>query len=136
MKEGYWFRSSMFQIEPGEDEAINPGIYGRQLALWLKDQLESRGQSVVDVIPEDFGWCVRCQVSPFLLWIGCGSLTEPSQAMPAAENVVWHCFVVGEVPFIFRFFKKHNMEPELFRMDGLLREILGAEPTIQLVEAH
>jgi hypothetical protein len=136
MKEGYWFRSSTFQIEPGEDEEVNPGIYGRQLALWLKGQLESRGEPVVDVIPEDFGWCVRCQIRPFLLWIGCGSVMEPSQAPPTAESVVWHCFPVAEAPLISRFFKKHNMEPELSRMDGLLREILGSEPTIQLVEAY
>jgi hypothetical protein len=25
---GYWFTSSRFQIEPGEDAEINPGCYG------------------------------------------------------------------------------------------------------------
>jgi hypothetical protein len=37
--EGYWFKSSKFEIEPGEDEEINPGMYGRQLARWLKQRL-------------------------------------------------------------------------------------------------
>lgn len=37
---GYWFKSTLFEIEPGEDGDINPGIYGRQLAVWLKDKLE------------------------------------------------------------------------------------------------
>ena len=32
--EGYWFKFSKFEIEPGEDKDTNPGIYGRQLAVW------------------------------------------------------------------------------------------------------
>jgi hypothetical protein len=38
--EGHWFRSTRFEIEPGEDKEINPGIYGKQLAEWLKARLE------------------------------------------------------------------------------------------------
>jgi hypothetical protein len=40
-EEGYWFKSSKFQVEPGEDEETNPGLYGRQLARWLKARLET-----------------------------------------------------------------------------------------------
>ncbi|MFC5743752.1 hypothetical protein [Dyella tabacisoli] len=137
MKKGYWFRSRLFRVEPGEDDGVNPGMYGRQLALWLKEQLESHGQPVVDVISEDFGWCVRCQVSPFLLWIGCGDVTEvePSKAMPTSSDPVWHCFPAAEASLIARLFKKHDMQPALSRLDVLLREILMAEPAIQLIEA-
>ena len=39
--EGYWFKSSKFEIEPGEDDEINPLIFGRQLARWLKKRLET-----------------------------------------------------------------------------------------------
>ena len=27
----FWFKSSLFEIEPGEDEEINPNIYGKQV---------------------------------------------------------------------------------------------------------
>ncbi len=30
--DGYWFTSSLFEIEPGEDDEINPRMYGRQFA--------------------------------------------------------------------------------------------------------
>lgn len=50
---GYWFTSSLFQVEAGEDEDINPGRYGRQLAVWLKKQLEDRGYAVEPIINED-----------------------------------------------------------------------------------
>jgi hypothetical protein len=55
--EGYWFKSSKFEIEPGEDEEINPGMYGRQLARWLKQRLTEKGYSVEDIINEDWGRC-------------------------------------------------------------------------------
>jgi len=34
-----WFKSIRFRIEPGEDEATNPGRYGKQLAEWLRERL-------------------------------------------------------------------------------------------------
>ena len=138
MKEGYWFRSTSFPIEPGEDKDTNPGIHGRQLALWLRTKLESAGQSVVDVIPEDFGWCVRCQVKPLQLWVGCGNVSdnEPSKATPNGEGLIWHCFPVAEAPLISRLFRKHDLEQELSRQDNLLRNILMSEPSITLVETH
>ena len=51
--QGHWFRSTRFEIEPGEDDEINPGIYGKQLAAWLKARLEDRGYQVEPVIKQD-----------------------------------------------------------------------------------
>jgi len=65
--DGYRFTSDLFEIEPGEDEQINPRRYGRQLASWLKAGLESRGYSVEPVIAEDWGRCLMCSRDPFLL---------------------------------------------------------------------
>jgi hypothetical protein len=48
--DGYWFKSSKFEIEPGEDEEINPRRYGRQLSIWLKSRLEEIGYGVEDII--------------------------------------------------------------------------------------
>ena len=33
------FKSTLFQIEPGEDSETNPHRYGKQLARWLGDRL-------------------------------------------------------------------------------------------------
>ena len=74
---GYWFTSTLFQIEPGEDAEINPGRYGRQLAIWLKGQLEHRGYSVEPIINEDWRRCLMCSRDPFMLWVGCGNVSGP-----------------------------------------------------------
>jgi hypothetical protein len=62
---GYWFTSLLFKIEPGEDEEINPGRYGRRLSIWLKKQLEGRGHSIEPIINEDWGRCLMCSRDPF-----------------------------------------------------------------------
>lgn len=136
LMEGYWFRSGSFQIEPGEDDSVNPGIYGRQLALWLKERLEDRGQAVLDVFPEDFGWCVRCQFKPFLLWVGCGSINDHESVgvFTSSDQVTWHCFAVAERPLLGRLFRRYDMAPAFSRLNQLLRDILESEPTIKLVE--
>lgn len=51
--DGYRFSSDLFEIEPGEDEAITPRMHGRQLARWLKMRLEARGYEVGPVIEQD-----------------------------------------------------------------------------------
>jgi hypothetical protein len=71
---GYWFTSSLFEIEPGEDKETNPGCYGRQLAVWLRKQLQERGHTVEPIINEDWGRCLMCSRDPFLLWVGCGNM--------------------------------------------------------------
>lgn len=136
LMEGYWFRSDLFQIEPGEDDDVNPGIYGRQLALWLRKRLEDRGQAVLDVFPEDFGWCVRCQLKPFLLWVGCGSINdhETGDLLPSPDLVTWHCFAVAELPLLGRLFGRYDMAPALSRLNLLLKDILESEPTIKLIK--
>ena len=86
--EGYWFKSSKFEIEPREDEDINPRIYGRQSAVWLKRRLEERFE---DIINEDWGRSLMCQREPFMLWVGCGNVwdyfsTPPIDAHPRKKG--------------------------------------------------
>lgn len=136
--DGYRFTSDLFRIEPGEDGEINPRLYGRQLAQWLKLQLESRGYEVEPVIAEDWGRCLMCSRDPFLLWVGCGNewdydTAKPGDPPPAAEQVVWHCFAAAEMPFWMRWFKKTDTGPELTRLDAVLGKILRGEPRIRLL---
>ena len=131
MSDGYWFKSSLFEIEPDEDDEINPGIYGRQLAAWMKKQLEARGYTVDDVINEDWGRCLMCQRSPFSLWVGVGSATETE----TKDEVVWHCFAVTEGGLRMRMFgKKNEIEATRAKLDAALQSILLAEPAILMVQ--
>ena len=137
IEDGYNFRSSKFEIEPGEDEEINPQMYGRQLAVWLKARLEERGYSVEPIINEDWGRCLMCARDPFMLWIGCGNITDyesakPGDAPPKKENVTWHCFATAEVFFWKRLFRKIDTAPAVAKLHADLGNILAAEPTITL----
>lgn len=136
--DGYWFKSSKFEIEPGEDEEINPHIYGRQLAIWLKVRLEESGYTVEDIINEDWGRCLMCATDPFMLWVGCGNVTDfdapPEDVPPNKEDIVWHCFATAEVFFWRRLFKKIDTEPAVAKLHADLGRILAAEPEITLVD--
>jgi hypothetical protein len=137
--EGYWFRSSKFEIEPGEDEEINPRVYGRQLARWLKQRLEDKGYRVEDIINEGWGRCLMCSRDPFMLWVGCGNVTdyeaaEPDDGPPANGSVIWHCFATAEVFFWKRLFRRIETKPAVSKLHSDLGEILRAEPEVALVE--
>ena len=137
MSGGYWFKSSLFEIEPGEDQEINPGIYGRQLASWLKQKLEAGGYAVEEIINEDWGRCLMCQRSPFALWVGVGSVDDEERVdgmIPTKDAVVWHCFAVTEGGLRMRMFgKKNEIETSRVKLDAALASILRAEPAILLV---
>jgi len=138
--DGYYFKSSKFEIEPGEDEDVNPRIYGRQLATWLKARLEECGYSVEDFIEEDWGRCLMCAREPFRLLVGCTNIVDydtaqPSDGPPAKEDVTWHCFVTSEVPFLKNLFRR-KVDPAaaVTKLHADLGKVLRAEPQIRLVE--
>jgi len=137
---GYWFKSSLFEVEPGEDEETNPRLYGRQLAIWLGQRFASLGYEVEDVIPEDWGWCVMCQRDPYLLWVGCVNLRDyeharPGDPPPPKERLLWNAVPTAEVPF-FKYVLRRKPETQagLERLDEQLRGILEAEPRIEIVD--
>ena len=136
---GYWFKSSLFAAEPGEDEATNPRMYGRQLANWLRERFLPLGYPAVEVIAEDWGWCVMCQREPYELWIGCVNLADyeyakPGDPPPPKERLLWKAMTTAERPiFKYLFRRKPEMREGLARLDAQLRSVLQAEPAIEIV---
>lgn len=131
--EGYWFTSSIFQVEPGEDDEVNPGRYGRQLAVWLKSRLEDRGYEVEPVIAEDWGRCLMLSRKPFSLWVGCGNVDDIGRSEAEPSEIVWHCFPVAEVPFFKRIFGEPDTAAALLKLNSDLESILFEETTFNLV---
>jgi hypothetical protein len=134
---GYWFKSSLFEIEPGEDEAINPGIYGKQLANWLAEKLHAKGYEI-EIVEEDWGRCLICLRKPVRLWIGCANVAtnfpNPPVVVPAKEAIVWHCFVECEIPFLKRLFGRPiDDETPKQKLALDLKSILESEPQITFV---
>jgi hypothetical protein len=130
---GYWFNSTMFEIEPGEDQETNPGIYGRQLAIWLAEQLRSGGYLSAKTRAEDWGRLIVCAEKPVPLWVGCGNVVGTVNDNGAA-NAVWHCFAIAEPNFMQRFFSKHATSDAIAKLDSDLESILVHEPRIKLVD--
>ncbi len=82
------FVSAAFDPDPGEDEATNPGLFGRRLAELLAAAFGQQGQRPGPTIAEDWGWMVPLRNEGFPVWPGCAShdappnwmvFTEPSQ---------------------------------------------------------
>lgn len=80
------FRSSRFEILPGEDELTNPGVYGLQLAEWLAAELPALGFEPGELVCEDFGWCVPVAAVDCELYIACANAEEGWQAYVFAES--------------------------------------------------
>jgi hypothetical protein len=137
-RSNFHFKSALFEVELGEDEEINPRMYGRQLANWLKIQLERKGYEVEPVIAEDWGRCLVVSRDPFMLWVGCGNMMDftakENDPLPMKENIIWLCFVEAEVPLLKRLFKKPDTAPALNKLDADLSSILNSEPRITLVD--
>ena len=135
--QGFWFTSSLFQVEPGEDDQTNPGRYGRQLALWLAERLRERGHAVEGVTPEDWGWRVACRSGSDLLVAACGNVDDAGpDGAPSAPTaaVTWHCFPVAEGPLWRRLLQGRQLAQSLGNFDRTLREIFESEPRIQLTD--
>ena len=136
---GYWFFSTLFEVEPGEDLNTNPGMYGRQLSSWLREKLEAAGYEECDSFGEDWGWCVTARRGPFELMIGCGvfadaSVYDESSSQPDSEDLLWYVFPVVRLPLRERLRMDHDSAEEEVRFSAEVEEFLTGEPDIDLVD--
>ena len=135
--EGVFFKTELFDVEAGEDEETNPGMYGRQLASWLRERLDDLGYQVQEVIPEDWGWCVLCQREPYRMWVGCSCLSDPEDeggGLPVSGQITWHCFGAVDKGIFAGASQRGDRDAALSKLRGALSEILEAERAIQIVE--
>jgi hypothetical protein len=137
MNRRFWFRTRRFKIEPGEDEATNPGCYGKQLSEWLVEALRERGRKVEGIIPEDWGWCVMCSRDRFLLWVGCGCVADSDLANdsgpPSEEGLTWMCFVEAERLPGLTWFRRIDGAAVQALVDDV-RSVIESAGDIELVE--
>ena len=50
------FRSDRFPACDGEEQQVNPGLWGRRLADFLRDSLRAEGFGTEEPFAEDWGW--------------------------------------------------------------------------------
>ena len=116
------FKSDKFPPYNGEEEAINPGLWGKRLAEYLQDKLPHYGLKVTGIGEEDWGWMVELENEVFPLWIGCGHQN--------GEHNEFLCFIEPSKPFIRRWFKKFDTRAKVSRIADALKKTLESDSDI------
>lgn len=123
MKTQVEFRSRKFPPYEGEEERINPGVWGKKLAEYLVHKLSERGIETDGIVAEDWGWYVPVQNEGFRLALCCGH--------QYGDDDEFLCFTDPAVPVFRKFFRKIDATVELTRLTEALEEILDSDPDIQ-----
>lgn len=125
MKTVVTFRSAKFPPYEGEEEQINPGLWGKRLAEYLVARLAEQGVESEPPVAEDWGWYVPVKNEGFRLALCCGH-----QDGEADEFL---CFTEPSHPVVKKFFKKIDATPQLERLTTALQQILARDPDIREV---
>ena len=123
MKTHLEFKSDKFPAYEGEDEQINPGLWGKRLAEYLEQKLMVEGFETEEMNPEDWGWCLPIKNDGFSLWVGCGHEN--------GESDEFQCFICPDKPVIRKFFKKIDTTEQVGRVVDAIEKILTADPDIR-----
>jgi hypothetical protein len=117
------FRSGRFPADDGEDEQINPGIFGRRLAEFISNGLRREGFEPEELFTEDWGWVVPVKNQEFGLRIECANYQEYPDG--------FLCFIEPHKPFVRRFLKKIATRDRVESLQTALDKLLSDEPGIR-----
>ena len=123
MKTQVAFRSAKFPPYEGEDEQINPGLWGKRLAEYLVQKLSERGIKADQIIAEDWGWYIPIPNEGFRLAICCGH--------QYGDDDEFLCFTEPSTPVVRKFFKKIDASAQLTRLTETMQQILSSDPEIR-----
>ena len=126
MKTQVEFRSDIFPPYDGEEEEINPGLWGKRLAEYLQENLPHHGINVTAIGAEDWGWMVELENDEFPLWIGCGHQN--------GDNDEFLCFIEPSKPFVRKLFKKIPTTAKVGRVSEALKKVLESNPNIRKIK--
>jgi hypothetical protein len=126
MKTQVTFRSSKFPPYEGEEQQINPGLWGKRLAEYIVEKLAERGIQTDGLIAEDWGWYVPVRNEGFPLAVCCGH--------QSGDDDEFLCFTDPSGPVVRKFFKKIDATAQLTRLTEALQQILASDPDIREVE--
>ena len=124
MKTQVEFRSSKFPPYEGEEEDINPGLWGKRLAEYLVVKLVERGIETDPIIAEDWGWYVPIRNEGFRLALCCGHQSGD-------DGDEFLCFTDPSRPIVKKLFKKIDATAQLTRLTQALEQILASDPDIR-----
>jgi hypothetical protein len=117
------FRSDKFPPYEGEEEDINPGLWGKRLAEYFVENLPSHGLETEEIIAEDWGYYIPIVHAGFRLAICCGH--------QYGDDNEFLCFTDPRDPIIRKLLKKVDATEALTRLTGAIRNILSADDDIE-----
>ncbi len=119
------FVSDAFPSYPDEEDAINPGIWGKRLAEYLIENLPDQGVIAFEPIPEDWGWMIPVRNEAFKIFIGCSNQTEP-------DGNRFLCFIDPSKPRVRKgLFGKIDATPDIERVGTAVYKVLASHPQVR-----
>ena len=125
MKTQVEFRSAKFPAYEGEEEQINPGLWGKRLAEYLVEKLAQKSIRTEGIIAEDWGYYIPVENEGFRLGVCCGHQN--------GDDDEFLCFTDPIVPVVRKWFRKIDATPQLTRLRDALEQILSSDPDIREV---
>jgi hypothetical protein len=110
------FRSDTFPAYEGEEDQINPGLWGKRLAEFLCEKLLAEGFETEEPIAEDWGWHIEVVNKGFPLSIGCGHYQEFPDG--------YLCFIEPHTPYVRKLFRKVNTRERITSLQRALDKVL------------
>lgn len=117
------FRSAKFPPYEGEEEQINPGLWGKRLAEYLVQKLGEKGIGAEQMIAEDWGWYIPIRNEGFRLAVCCGHQD--------GDDDEFLCFTEPSTPIVKKLFRKIDATEQLTRLTKAMEEILASDPEIK-----
>jgi hypothetical protein len=123
MKTQVEFRSSKFPRYEGEEDEINPGLWGKRLTEYLASELAKKGIDTDEMIVEDWGCYLPVRNEGFDLALCCGH--------QYGDDDQFLVFTEPSTPKVKKLFRTIDAEPQLTRILDALRKILESDTDIR-----
>ncbi|MBS0633245.1 MAG: hypothetical protein JSS11_15145 [Verrucomicrobia bacterium] len=117
------FRSVKFPPYAGEEEEINPGLWGKRLTEYLAQKLAERGIETDSYAVEDWGCYLPVKNEGFNLALCCGHQN--------GDDDQFLVFTDPSSPKVRKLFRTIDGTPQFTKLLSALREILTSDPDIR-----
>lgn len=117
------FRSDRFPPLDEEEKLINPDLWGKRLAEFLREGLGREGFETKEPVAEDWGWVVPVVNRSFRLWIGCGRYQQYDDG--------FLCFIEPHKPLVWRFLRRVDTRERINALRQAIDKVLVEEEGVR-----